>query len=335
MRRVGEQLSRLMGSAVTAVHIFGETGTGKEVVCGMLEDLLPAGTSVVRINCGAISPTLLESELFGHVKGAFTGATSDKRGLIESAHGGWVFLDEIQLLSAPAQAALLRVLENNELIRVGDNKVRKVEVNCISAANIDLAMEAEQGRFRGDLWQRICEIRLELPPLRDRQGEVPGLVEHFSQNMKGGPYTVSEAAMGLLTSYTWDGGNIRELRNCLRAMTVHHVDKTLTPMGIPPATLKAMQGQQKKRSHVVADSPIQGPVFQVAEPMAFEVAVDQLFLFMVERTFQLEGKQSLRSLSEKLGIPRTTLTAKLKRLIQNKLVDQQQVERMVGFRKTG
>ena len=256
MRAVAQRVPLIIHSAITAVHVYGESGTGKEVVADLFEKSLPNSAPFIRVNCGSITPTLLESELFGHVKGAFTGAHSDKKGLLESADGGWIFLDEIATLSPSAQIALLRVLENHTVRRVGASEEKAIKVRVISATNESLQKLSQEGKFRTDLWQRLCETGIELLPLRQRLDEVPELVSHFCQVMQGGPYRIAPAALDVLLAYSWQFGNIRELRNCLRAMTEFAVDKLLTPLSIPQR-IWAELGSESKDSH---EPDVEGPV---------------------------------------------------------------------------
>jgi DNA-binding NtrC family response regulator len=233
MVRIAQRIPLIINSAISSVFIHGESGTGKEVVADLFGESLPAGTPFVKVNCGAIAQTLLESELFGYVKGAFTGAITDKKGLLESASGGWIFLDEVATLTPSAQVALLRVLESQELLRVGATKPTKIKLRILSATNEPLETLIKKKKFRGDLWQRLRETQIDLPPLRERMEEIPALVNYFCEHMPGGPYSASQPVVEVLSSCKWKDGNIRELRNCLRAMTEMHVNKLLTPLAIP------------------------------------------------------------------------------------------------------
>ena len=179
MEDIRNRVPLITASAITTVHVYGESGTGKELVAGLFEQCLPPGTPFVKFNCGSISPALLESELFGHRKGAFTGADRDKTGLIEAADGGWIFLDEVGTLTPQAQVALLRVLENQTIRPVGSSTSRQVNIRVISATNASLPAMVREGSFRQDLWQRLCEKTITLPPLRERPDETEPLIRWF------------------------------------------------------------------------------------------------------------------------------------------------------------
>jgi two-component system response regulator HydG len=207
------------------VLIQGESGTGKELVARRLHTRSPRNThAYVAINCGALQENLLESELFGHEKGAFTGAIQQKIGLCEMADGGTLFLDEVGELSAPMQAKLLRFLQEGELYRIGGKAPIRVDVRVVSATNRDLAEEVREGRFREDLYYRLNTITLRIQPLRRRIEDIPPLVNHFFQKMKsqGGVRVVQSIdpqAMEVLCHYPWPG-NIRELQNTIERLCI-------------------------------------------------------------------------------------------------------------------
>lgn len=211
-----QTMDRIMDSDVT-VYIHGESGTGKELIAKALHYNGPRKNNIfASTNCASFSETLLESELFGHLKGSFTGADKEKKGLFEYADGGSVFLDEIGDMSLGMQAKLLRVLQEREIKPVGSNQTTPVNVRIISATNKDLGEEVRKGRFRKDLYYRINVVRLHLPPLRDRKSDIPKMVEHFMKNNKMGIpadfLSIDSEAMKALLIYPWPG-NIRELEN--------------------------------------------------------------------------------------------------------------------------
>ena len=224
MIRVFEAI-QTVGPTDATVLITGESGTGKELCARAIHAASPRHYNpLVVIHCGALAETLLESELFGHEKGAFTGAQYRKKGSFEVADGGTVFLDEIGDISLKTQSDLLRVLQEHEITRVGSSHPIKVDFRCIAATNKDLHQLVEEGRFRPDLFYRLNVFPLHLPPLRDRKGEIPILVDHFvrkfAASMNKKITRVSPAAMALLDRYQWPG-NIRELENAVeRAMVV-------------------------------------------------------------------------------------------------------------------
>lgn len=222
------EVFRLMESAASspiAVLIEGETGTGKELVARGIHRAGPRARSpFLAVNCAALPENLLESELFGHRRGAFTGATHDRRGHFETAAGGTVFLDEIGDMPPGMQARLLRVLQEGEVIPLGDSRPRKVDVRILSATNRDLATAVREGRFRDDLYFRLAAFPIQLPPLRDRREDLPALIDHFvrqaSARVDRRVAGVSHEAVERLTDYAWPG-NVRELQNEIeRAVTL-------------------------------------------------------------------------------------------------------------------
>ena len=222
MRRIFEQV-RLVAKWNTTVLIRGETGTGKELIANAIHYNSPrARGSFVKLNCAALPETLLESELFGHEKGAFTGAVAQRKGRFEQAEGGTVFLDEIGEISASFQAKLLRVLQEGELERVGGTKTIKVDVRVVAATHRDLEAEVERGRFREDLYYRLNVMPLTLPPLRERMEDIPDiarfLVDKVSQQ-QGRTLGLTETALRVLMHHDWPG-NVRELENCLERASV-------------------------------------------------------------------------------------------------------------------
>ena len=224
MRKVLDAIDTV-GPTDATVLITGESGTGKELVARAIHQASPRRFHpLVAIHCGALTETLLESELFGHEKGAFTGAQYRKKGKFEIAEGGTVFLDEIGDISLKTQTDLLRVLQEHEIVRVGGNQPIKVDFRCVAATNRDLERAIEEGKFRPDLFYRLNVFRIEMPPLRERREDIPALVNHFvrkfSLQMNKKINRVSPVAMDLLQQQPWPG-NIRELENAVeRAMVV-------------------------------------------------------------------------------------------------------------------
>ena len=223
IRDILERL-HLVAPVNSTVLLTGESGTGKELVAQAIHRYSPRrGQSFIAVNCAALPESLLESELFGHEKGAFTGATSRRKGMFELADGGTIFLDEIAEMPAPLQTRLLRVLEQREFMRVGGDTEIEVNVRVVAATNQDLRRAVESGEFRRDLFYRLNVLHLDLPPLRERRADIPVLVRRFVQQFtedhdrefKG----LTSEAMGLLLDYPWPG-NVRELRNLVESMVV-------------------------------------------------------------------------------------------------------------------
>ena len=221
----------------TTVLVTGETGVGKELVAEALHDYSPrAKGAFVVLDCGSIPPNLIESELFGHERGAFTGATSSYAGAFERAHGGTVFLDEIGELPLAMQPKLLRVLERKEVRRVGGTKMLEVDIRVVAATNRDLGVEVNRGRFREDLYYRLAVARVHVPPLRDRKDDLPLLIEHILANTPGGEAAqIAQETIDLMTKHDWPG-NVRELRNVIeRAVLLSETPETQDALRRTPA----------------------------------------------------------------------------------------------------
>lgn len=230
-------LAQKVAKTDTTVLLTGETGTGKEVFANAIhQESKRASKNFVAVNCATFSREILESELFGHKAGAFTGATKDKKGLFEEADGGTIFLDEIGEMSLDLQAKLLRVLETGTFIKVGDTKLIKVDVRIISATNRDLSKEANEGHFRSDLFYRLSVFQIALPPLRERKTDIEVLARFFAKDFAK-KFNISiadlqEDFLSKLTNYEWQG-NIRELRNVIERTIILNENGYLTVESLP------------------------------------------------------------------------------------------------------
>ncbi len=283
------------------VLVLGESGTGKELVARAIHEHGPREQKpFVAVNCGALSEGLLESELFGHVKGSFTGAVSDKRGLFEEAHGGTLFLDEIGDITPALQIKLLRVLQEGELKPVGSNETRKVNVRVIAATHRDLDSLVREGRFREDLYYRLKVILIELPSLRERIEDLPELVEYFlarySERSKKAVSHVSDEAMALLKGYSWPG-NIRELEHAIERAVAMTGTNVLFPEDFPPEIAREALGA--------------GLVPEAAAPGAAN-SLEDMEKAHILRVLQEVNYNKSRA-SEVLGIDRATLYRKASR----------------------
>ena len=287
MARLGEAIEKMASTTATAL-IMGETGTGKELVARALhEHSERTQRPLVAINCGAISPDLVESELFGHEKGAFTGAGSERKGAFEQADGGSLFLDEIGELSMDLQPKLLRVLESGEIRRVGAQGTIRVDVRVIAATHRNLKAEAEKGCFRSDLLYRLYVFPLLVPPLRSRKEDIPELAGHFY----GDREAFTGPAMKKLMDHDWPG-NVRELKNVLERARI------LTGGGkIGPEDLIFLD-----------ESPLSGDTPTDPLPETFEELERLYYTRALEKS---DG--SIRAAAKSLGIPKSTLYDRLKR----------------------
>lgn len=244
MKKVLDLVERVSRTDTT-VLIGGETGVGKELVARVIHNNSHrCDAPFVAINCGAIPENLLESELFGHVKGAFTGAIANKAGLFEEASGGTIFLDEIGDMPTQTQVRLLRVLQEMEIRRIGSNKTSKIDVRVISASNRDLRQLIGEGRFREDLYYRLNTVTVTIPPLRERREDILPLLEHFlkihSERMGKTVPALNREALALLTSYNWPG-NVRELEHVIENILILSDGETVQPLDLP-STIKKDTG---------------------------------------------------------------------------------------------
>ena len=291
-------ISRLKDTR-TPVLIAGESGTGKELVARAIHFRgAMAQTPFVAVDCGSLVPTLMESELFGYEKGAFTGATKSKAGLFQAANGGTIFLDEIGELPLEMQAKLLRVLQEKEVRPVGSNERENVDVRVIAATNRDLEAAYRAGTFRKDLYFRLNVVTVHLPPLRDRRSDIPVLVHHFlDRYAKASQIQVTAPTMKSLLQYEWPG-NVRELENCIaRAVTLGD-GKTIDVSDLPPA--------------IRAESAEPGSAGVPEASSLSTTALAEMERMTILRVFeQAHGDKALAG--KMLGISRATLYRKLKR----------------------
>jgi DNA-binding NtrC family response regulator len=298
MQDVLRMISRLKDTR-TPVLISGESGTGKELVARAIHFRgMMAQTPFVAVDCGALVPTLMESEMFGYEKGAFTGAMKSKTGLFQAANGGSIFLDEIGELPLEMQAKLLRVLQEKEVRPVGSNDRHTVDVRVIAATNRDLESAYRTGTFRKDLYFRLNVVTVHIPPLRERRADIPTLVHHFlNRYTPTKPLQVTAAAMKSLLQYDWPG-NVRELENCIaRAVTLGD-QETIDVQDLPPAIRSEQPASSEMTSHDAASLST--------------TALAEMERMTILRVFeQAHGDKALAG--KMLGISRATLYRKLKR----------------------
>lgn len=315
------RLTRQVAQSNASVLLLGETGTGKELIAKAVHQLSPRGSGpFVRVNCGALAENLLESELFGHVRGSFTGAIDNRTGRFEAAHTGTVFLDEINSTTAKLQVKLLRVLQEHEFERVGDTQTIRVDTRVIAASNRDLVEEVEAGRFREDLYYRLNVVPIYLPPLRERREDVAELVGFFlkiynQQNNRHVPH-VERRAMEALQEYDWPG-NVRELQNYIERAVVLAPSDELT-CELLPDTVLGRKGPRIGRHRSV---DLEGLVSELVEfgltsATPQEDNLHAKIVNRVERELIAQVMSSCESIQIKaaarLGINRNTLHKKLK-----------------------
>lgn len=314
MRQIFSILDKISQTQATVI-IEGDTGTGKDLVARAIHEYSPRKTKpFVVFDCSAVAPNLIESELFGHERGAFTGAVKSRRGAFEAASGGTIFLDEIGELTADLQPKLLRALEQREIRRVGTNVPIKIDVRVVCATNKQLRREVDEGRFREDLYYRLSVVKISLPSLKDRPEDIPALVEHFLRNA---PYNklpdgtlkvtkVGDDALKILTRHMWPG-NVRELHNVIER-AVSFVDGDTISKSHLDFLFSEMEHEEERteRMKVSADVPFKDAKQKIVEEFEKEYLMDLLQrngmnLSKASREAKIDRKH-LRNLLKKYGI---------------------------------
>jgi DNA-binding NtrC family response regulator len=311
MEAVAETI-RLVGNRRCTVLISGETGTGKEMAARALHAASQRGQhQMVALNCSALPENLLEAELFGHTRGAFTGAASARIGRFEQANKGTIFLDEIGDMPMDLQAKLLRVLQEREIQRLGSSDSIKVDVRVIAATNVDLQERVRQGRFREDLYYRLNVVPLNMPPLRKRTSDIPALVDHFIRKICSAENIplkrIAPEAMSRLCAQPWPG-NVRQLENTVEmAVAVSGDNDILVPryFGLTAGPARVLAIQNHPESSVPID-----------ESLDFETAVSRFELSMLHRALRNSGGNKTAA-AERLGMKRTTLIMKMRSFESN------------------
>jgi DNA-binding NtrC family response regulator len=307
------QLLETVAATNSTLLITGETGTGKEVVARAIHHNSPRRVHrFVALNCSAIPETLLEAELFGHVRGAFTGAIANRQGRLEQAHKGTLFLDEVGTMSPGLQMKLLRVLQEREFERVGDSHTTKVDVRVIAATNNDLGRMVADGLFREDLFYRLNVIPVQLPSLRERKEDIPLLVQHFVEKFAAGdgsgrpPLTVSQGAMRRLMAYAWPG-NVRQLENAIERAFALSAGRSQLELSDLPAEVQQAQ-------ELALSSAITLP----ADGLDLERFVDGIERELIQRSLERTGGNKGQA-ARLLNLKRTTLVEKLKRIARDQV----------------
>ncbi len=307
--QIRSQLEKLSASR-TPVLIQGESGTGKEVAARVLYDTTPRG-HFVPIDCGSMVGPLMETELFGHTRGAFTGAGEAKRGLIELANGGTAFFDEVGDLPLDLQVKLLRVLQEREFRPVGSLQRVRVDIRFVAATHRDLQREVAAGRFREDLFHRLNVVRLTLPPLRERKEDIPLFVERFLSSM-GQRYMISDDAMEAILAYDWPG-NIRELKNCVERMVAFSSGLLLHYRDLPTGVCNAEALERPRAMAMAAGASATGgaPPVPIAAVEVGVIPLHQVERRAIEQALVFTHGDRTTA-AQLLGIGRTTLYRKLK-----------------------
>jgi Nif-specific regulatory protein len=305
------------------VLLLGETGTGKEMIAKAIHYNSPRREKpFVRVNCGALTGTLLESELFGHVKGSFTGAIRDKEGRFEAANAGTIFLDEIGTMEPHLQVKLLRVLQEREFERVGETQTMKVDVRVIAATNVDLQEEVAKSKFREDLFYRLNVVSIYLPPLRNRREDIPRLIDHFldKYNDANGRSLrrISRDMLNVLMRYPWPG-NVRELENAIERAVVLSKSEDFTEELLPLAVrMFAAQRRTNASSESIetltrrlADQAMAD--YEMREGEIYQLVMDQIEMALIDRALAKCNGVKTKA-ADFLGINRNTLNKKVKEL---------------------
>jgi transcriptional regulator with PAS, ATPase and Fis domain len=308
------QLTRKVAVTDATILIMGESGTGKELVARAVHALSSrADRPFIPVNCGAIPAELLESEMFGHERGAFTGAVGARAGMFQLANGGTIFLDEVGEMSGNLQVKLLRVLQDKEVRPVGADRSVKVDVRVIAASNKELAAEVDAGNFREDLFYRLQVIPIVMPPLRERRSDVPLLVRHFlekhNHKRQGRPARISEEAMVYLWEYDWPG-NVRELENLLERLVILSEDGHIAVDHLPP-TIRSFISEKKIPRATLGE-----------EGLDLNTAVEEFENRLIEEALR-RTKGNKQAAARLLGLKRTTLVAKLRRRKGGEEADQE------------
>jgi DNA-binding NtrC family response regulator len=306
MQRVADTI-RLVGPRRCTVLITGESGTGKELAARAIHMASPrAGQNLVAINCTALPEHLLEAELFGHVRGAFTGAVNARVGRVEQAHRGTLFLDEIGDMPIELQAKLLRVLQDREFQRLGSSETVKVDARVLAASNVDLLERVRQGRFREDLYYRLNVVPLQLPPLRERDGDVPLLVYHFIKKVcqqEDIPIRrLAPETLDSLKTCSWPG-NVRQLENAVEMGVALSGERDI----LYPRDL----GMAEAAAAKVVPIDLRAPVTQLTQAVDFDTAVTRFQCAMLQQALSQTGGNKTAA-AELLGMKRTTLIMKLR-----------------------
>jgi DNA-binding NtrC family response regulator len=315
------RLTRRVARSNASVLLLGETGTGKELIATAIHRLSKrAAGPFVKVNCGALSESLLESELFGHVRGAFTGAVGNRTGRFEAAHTGTIFLDEINSTTQHLQVKLLRVLQEREFERVGDTQTIRVDTRVIAASNRDLMEEVDGERFREDLYWRLNVVPIDIPPLRERREDIPELVGHFlnfySEVNDRFVVHIEHAAMQAMQDYHWPG-NVRELQNYVERAVVMAERDELTMQLLPDVVL----GRERPRSGRIRGADMESLVYELIQQGLSSSGPEEdglhgKIVSRVERELitqvMLTCSNVQTKAASKLGINRNTLHKKLK-----------------------